>query len=47
MFVFPFWRRLITPEQDDRKAVQHEDRITEHFANLRDQYVPGLAHYWR
>ncbi len=47
MFVFPFWTPLITPEHHDRKAVQHDDLITEHLISLRDHYVPGQSHYWR
>ena len=47
MFVFPFWRRLITPEASDRAIEQHDDRIIKHLVSLRDRYVPGMAHYWR
>ena len=47
MQVFPIWRRLITPEKDHRAVEQHDDRIIEHLASLRDHYVPGLSHSWR
>ena len=47
MFVFPFWSPLLIPEMRDHTAEQPGDLIKEHFASVRDHYVPGLAHFWR
>ena len=47
MAFFRSWSLFMIPELRDRKTHEYDDRVSEHLINLREYYVPGLAHFWR